>query len=199
METETNGSSYINEIDGLRAIAIISVLLFHVGFKFVAGGYLGVDIFYVISGFLITNVINNQLELDKFSFKMFYKSRVTRLFPALFAMLIAIFPWPFLLYTSSDIKDYFDSSIAVLLYVSNFYFYAKSGYFAREATLLPLLHTWSLSVEEQFYLVHPFLLFIIKSKKINKLSICLMIFITSLIYSIICDFYYPEWGFFFNI
>ena len=199
MNTNSKSCNYITELDGLRSIAIMSVLLYHVGFKFFAGGYLGVDMFYVISGFLITKVVYNQIQQEKFSFIKFYESRVNRLLPALFVMLIACLPWAFLLYNSSELKDYLDSSIAVLVYVSNYYFYTKSGYFAQTAILLPLLHTWSLAVEEQFYLIHPILLYILNrntQKQLNHLSISLMIFFISLIYSICCDVQYPEWGFF---
>lgn len=196
----SNGSNYIPELDGLRAIAVISVLLFHVGFKFIAGGYLGVDIFYVISGFLITDIVERQLQTQGFSFMRFYENRANRLLPALFAILFACLPWTFLIYDTFDRQEFMDSSIAVLCYISNFYFYSKTGYFSREAILTPLLHTWSLAVEEQFYFIHPALLWVLSWATPNKklsFSICFIFFTTSFIYSILCDIFFPEWGFFF--
>jgi peptidoglycan/LPS O-acetylase OafA/YrhL len=148
------GMQYRADIDGLRAVAVLPVVSYHAGIG-PAGGFAGVDIFFVISGFLITSIIVHDLEHHKLSLLRFYEKRIRRLFPALFAMiLITTFVASFIL-LPGDLVKYSKSAIAALAFVSNFYFYSDIGYFNESADLKPLLHTWSLGVEEQFYLLAP--------------------------------------------
>lgn len=152
---------YRKEIDGLRAIAVIPVIFFHSGIGMFSGGFVGVDVFFVISGYLITTIILNEKERGKFSILNFYERRARRILPALFfVMLFSImFAWLWLL--PDDLEDFSKSLIAVSLFISNFLFLQESGYFATASELLPLLHTWSLAVEEQFYVLFPlFLMFV---------------------------------------
>ena len=154
------GLSYRSEIDGLRAVAVLPVILFHAGLQWVPGGYVGVDIFFVISGFLITGILMRELEADQFSILNFYERRARRILPALFfvmtvtAILAAIFMLPY------ELRDFARSMIAVITFVSNFFFWSEADYFATAAERLPLLHTWSLSVEEQFYILFPVVLWL---------------------------------------
>lgn len=148
------------DIDGLRAFAILPVVFYHTGIA-CPGGFAGVDVFFVISGYLISGMIYRDLLARRFSLVDFYMRRVRRLFPALFAMLLGTTIWAVWKMLFVDLVDYGHSLRATVLYLSNIYFYGESGYFADEATILPLLHTWSLAVEEQFYLVVPVLLWVL--------------------------------------
>lgn len=152
---------YRADIDGLRAIAVWSVLLYHLRFQGFNGGFVGVDIFFVISGYLITRKIVDDLDVGTFSFKTFYLDRARRILPALFVTLSACFIVGTLLFTSDLFFGLSASLLAALLSVSNLYFEQRSGYFDISASLRPLLHTWSLGVEEQFYFFHPLALFLI--------------------------------------
>ena len=149
---------YREDIDWLRAIAVLAVVAFHFEAP-VYGGFVGVDIFFVISGFLITGIIQSELQSGTFSFARFYERRVRRLLPALYAMvaLTAIPAFHFLL--TSERAEFFRSVAAVVTFTSNFFFYFQAGYFDHAAVEKPLLHTWSLAVEEQFYLALPLVLF----------------------------------------
>jgi peptidoglycan/LPS O-acetylase OafA/YrhL len=151
-------ASYREDIDWLRAIAVLSVVAFHFETRGVYGGFVGVDIFFVISGYLITGIIQSEAASGAFSFARFYERRVRRLLPALYVMvaLTAIPTFQYLL--SSERMEFFRSVAAVVTFTSNFFFYLQSGYFDHAAVEKPLLHTWSLAVEEQFYLVLPVLL-----------------------------------------
>lgn len=146
---------YRREIDGLRAVAVVPVILFHAGLSLFSGGYVGVDVFFVISGYLITGIIFNEMLDGKFTFSGFYERRARRLLPALFLVLLCSIPAAWFLLFPSDMRDFARSLRAVPVFISNFYFYQSSGYFDGAAELKPLLHTWSLAVEEQFYLFFP--------------------------------------------
>ena len=161
--------NYRREIDGLRALAVLSVILFHAGFQTFRGGFVGVDVFLVISGYLITTIILADLEQGKFSLVNFYDRRARRILPALFLVMLVCIPfaWGFLL--PSDMKDFSRSLIAVSVFASNFFFWSESGYFDRAAEFKPLLHTWSLAVEEQFYVLFP--LFLMLFWKLGKRGI----------------------------
>lgn len=149
---------YRREIDGLRAIAVLPVILFHAGLSIFSGGFVGVDVFFVISGYLITTIILAEMEQGKFSIVNFYERRARRILPVLFfVMLLTIFgAWHFL--PPSDMKDFAQSLVAVCVFASNILFWQKSGYFDTSTELKPLLHTWSLAVEEQYYVIFPLVL-----------------------------------------
>jgi peptidoglycan/LPS O-acetylase OafA/YrhL len=152
---------YREDIDWLRAIAVLAVVAFHFEAPAVYGGFVGVDIFFVISGFLITGIIQSEVKSDSFSFARFYERRVRRLLPALYAMVVltAIPAFHYLL--TSERAEFFRSVAAVVTFTSNFFFWFQTGYFDHAAVEKPLLHTWSLAVEEQFYLALPLLLFVL--------------------------------------
>jgi peptidoglycan/LPS O-acetylase OafA/YrhL len=149
---------YREDIDWLRAIAVLAVVAFHFEAPAVFGGFVGVDIFFVISGYLITGIIQSEVKSGSFSFAQFYERRVRRLLPALYAMvaLTAIPTFHYLL--TSERQEFFRSVAAVVTFTSNFFFWFQTGYFDHAAVEKPLLHTWSLAVEEQFYLALPVLL-----------------------------------------
>lgn len=149
---------YRAEIDGLRALAVIPVIFFHAGFSFFSGGFVGVDVFFVISGYLITTIIIKELNNNTFSIKRFYERRARRILPALLLVILISSIISFVFLTRSELASYFKSVIATLLFFSNFYFYKTTPYFRSESDLEPLLHTWSLSIEEQFYIIFPILL-----------------------------------------
>ena len=152
--------SYRKEIDGLRALAVVPVLLFHAGFSIFSGGFIGVDIFFVISGYLISSIILSEHSRGSFSFGSFYKRRVRRILPALFLIIFACLPAAWLLMPPSSLESFALSIISVVLFISNFWFFSQSGYFTIISEEMPLLHTWSLAVEEQFYIFFPiFLIF----------------------------------------
>jgi peptidoglycan/LPS O-acetylase OafA/YrhL len=152
---------YRREIDGLRAIAVIPVIFFHAGIEMFSGGFVGVDVFFVISGYLITSIILKEKEQGKFSIINFYARRARRILPALFFVMLAsiLFAWLWLL--PGDLEDFSKSLAAVSLFISNFLFLQESGYFATASELIPLLHTWSLAVEEQFYVLFPLFLMLL--------------------------------------
>ena len=173
---------YRLEIDGLRALAVLPVIFFHAGLNWFGGGYVGVDIFFVISGYLITGIIINELSEQKFSLLKFYERRARRILPALYfvMMLTTLVSW-FLL-PPSYLKDFGQSLVAVSFFLSNFLFWVESGYFSSASELKPLLHTWSLAIEEQFYVIFPILLLVFwKSGIKNLLLVLAVIFISSLI------------------
>jgi len=149
---------YRREIDGLRALAVLPVVLFHAGVGAFGGGFVGVDVFFVISGYLITSIIISELASGTFTIANFYERRARRILPALVVVVLATLPaaWYWLL--PGAMREFSESIIAVFTFVSNILFWRSSGYFDTEAELKPLLHTWSLAVEEQYYLFFPLFL-----------------------------------------
>lgn len=139
---------YRPEIDGLRAIAVVPVILFHAGFPAFSGGFVGVDVFFVISGYLITSTIVKDLEEGRFSFARFYERRARRILPALFVVVIFCVPFAWALMLPQDLERFAESVASVVLFASNILFWRQSGYFEPATDLRPLLHTWSLAVEE---------------------------------------------------
>ena len=152
---------YRHEIDGLRAVAVVPVILFHAGFDVFSGGFIGVDIFFVISGYLITTILITELRSGHFSIARFYERRARRILPALFFVMLCCLPFAWLWMDPSQLEDFSQSLIAVSGFVSNIVFWRESGYFDAASELKPLLHTWSLAVEEQFYIFFPILLLVL--------------------------------------
>jgi peptidoglycan/LPS O-acetylase OafA/YrhL len=153
---------YRSEVDGLRAVAVLPVVLFHGGFELFGGGYLGVDVFFVISGYLITSIIWQDLERGRFSIRQFYERRARRILPALFAIMIACVPMAWWLLAPNDMTDFSESILAVLAFSSNVLFWSETSYFDTAGELKPLLHTWSLAVEEQYYIAFPLFLLLLR-------------------------------------
>lgn len=172
---------YRREIDGLRALAVLPVILFHAGFETFSGGFVGVDVFFVISGYLITTIILAELELGKFSIANFYERRARRILPALFFVMLACIPFAWFWLLPGDMKDFSQSLVAVSVFASNILFWRESGYFDTVTELKPLLHTWSLALEEQYYLLFP--LFLMLLWRLGKRWILVMlglVFVASL-------------------
>lgn len=148
--------TYRPEIDGLRAVAVVAVLLYHSGFSLFAGGFVGVDVFFVISGYLITgHIIREHQVTGTFEFGRFYTRRIKRLFPALVCTIFFSFILAFVLLSPQRLSDFSQSAVFAISSLSNFLFWTQADYFDASSLSKPLLHTWSLSIEEQFYLVWP--------------------------------------------
>ena len=154
-----NIRTYRPDIDGLRAVAVLLVVFFHAGFGPAPGGFAGVDIFFVISGYLITGIVAKELDAGHFTFANFYARRIKRICPALFAVLAVSSPAAFLLLIPNDLRNFGGSLASTVLFYSNWNFYTEVGYFDGPAIDKPLLHTWSLAMEEQFYFLWPLAVF----------------------------------------
>lgn len=181
----SNGIKYRPDIDGLRAIAVISVVFFHANVAMFSGGYVGVDIFFVISGFLITSIIVREIENGSFSILRFYERRFRRILPILFVVISITLLVGIVLLSPNQLKRLGASSAATSLFSSNILFYLQSGYFDSASELKPLLHTWSLAVEEQFYMVIPFLLLATHTRNANIRKILIVVLLISLLICIV--------------
>ena len=176
---------YRPDIDGLRALAVVPVVLFHLDIETFSGGYVGVDVFFVISGYLITGLIAPKVAAGSFSIIDFYERRIRRLFPALFVVFFftALAAYKFLL--PEDLREFGQSLVAATAFVSNMLFWSESGYFDSPAAYKPLLHTWSLAVEEQFYVVYPILLlFVFKVMSRHVVSVTMWIGVISFVLAV---------------
>jgi len=173
---------YRPDIDGLRALAVLIIVFFHAGFSWATGGFVGVDVFFVISGYLITRNIIYEIEKGTFSFSAFYIRRIRRLFPALFFTASLVLIMGYLFFSASDFERLGHSLLYAILSVSNFFFWNETGYFNAASEFKPLLHTWSLSIEEQFYLIWPALLLILYF--IRKRYVAIAFFIAAIISSL---------------
>jgi peptidoglycan/LPS O-acetylase OafA/YrhL len=151
---------YRPEIDGLRALALLAVIFYHAGFDWFRGGFVGVDVFFVISGFLITSIIITAQTEGTFSLIEFYERRARRILPALMVVMLACWPFAWAWMFPFQMQDFSESLMAVSLFVSNIFFGSESGYFASGVKMKPLLHTWSLAIEEQYYLFFPLFLMV---------------------------------------
>lgn len=166
---------YRPDIDGLRAIAVLSVVFYHAGIKIFSGGFVGVDVFFVISGFLITKLIIQEVYSGQFSLTNFYERRIRRIFPALFMTIVLTTAIGTYLFDSNVFFEFSKSLLAMTFFTSNILFWTEIGYFDAPSYLKPLLHTWSLAVEEQFYIFFPLLILIIFRFFKNKLKLTLII------------------------
>jgi len=177
---------YRSDIDGLRAVAIVPIVLFHAGLKAISGGFVGVDVFFVISGFLITSIILRDMELQRFSIVEFYRRRILRIFPALFLMLVVVLLVGAVTMLPTEVRGLGESAAAAAGFISNIFFYNDADYFAGSADLKPLLHTWSLGVEEQFYVFFPLILLAIRrlpgpSVRLGVLGLCILSVVVAVI------------------
>ena len=176
---------YRPDIDGLRAVAVIPVVLYHAGEQFFSGGYVGVDVFFVISGFLIAGIIAREIENDSFSLVNFYERRARRILPALFVVIGATLAAGWVIAWPNNYIEIGESALATVFFSSNFYFWQSTDYFATAAEYRPLLHTWSLAVEEQFYIFFPLLLILLATLPRTRLVAYLAaIFVISLAMSV---------------
>lgn len=188
--------AYRPDIDGLRAIAVLLVVFHHAFPQFLKGGFIGVDLFFVISGFLISTIIFQNLEQGTFSFLDFYKRRVKRIFPALCLVLLASFVCGWFLLLPADYKQLGKHMAAGAAFVSNFAFWNESGYFDSGSKLKPLLHLWSLGIEEQYYIFWPLMVWFLWKRHVNLLKICLALFVISFAINIITAKSYPVAAFY---
>ena len=173
---------YRREIDGLRALAIIPVILFHAGFQSFSGGYVGVDIFFVISGYLITTILASELRDGTYSIVGFYERRARRILPALFAMLAISLPFAYALLNPADLRAFAKSLLGAVVFMANITAYLQSGYFDAASDIKPLMHLWSLAIEEQYYVFFPLLLaFLWRFGKPKVLALVLVITLLSLL------------------
>lgn len=191
--------SYRADIDGLRALSVIFVILFHADFEWIAGGFIGVDVFFVISGFLITRSIDKEMLNGVFSFKSFYLRRIRRIIPVLvFVMIVVTIPAVILLF-ALDLESYSRTVLHTMLSTNNFHLWANGrNYFVGNTELMPLMHTWSLSVEEQFYLLWPAILLLLH-RYLNikrRLIFIIMFIILGLGLSVFLANYYPKGAYF---
>ncbi|MET0265274.1 MAG: acyltransferase, partial [Duganella sp.] len=170
---------YRPDIDGLRAIAVLAVVAFHAFPNIVKGGFIGVDVFFVISGYLISLIIFENLDQGTFSFTEFYTRRVKRIFPALILVLVACFAFGWFALPADDFKQLGKHIAAGAGFISNFVLWNEAGYFDNSAETKPLLHLWSLGIEEQFYIVWPLLLWCAWKRKFNLLTITVLVAIIS--------------------
>jgi peptidoglycan/LPS O-acetylase OafA/YrhL len=186
--TDGDTSTYRPEIDGLRAISVLLVIAFHFGMPGLSGGFIGVDVFFVISGYLITDIILREMEEGTFTVIGFYERRMKRIFPALLTMIVVTLAGAVFFLTPGDYATVARSAIRAVLSVSNIFFYRHTGYFDQAAELQPMLHTWSLGVEEQFYFVWPLLLLAIftmtKGKQQIIAGICACLALGSFVWSV---------------
>lgn len=171
--------NYRREIDGLRAVAVLPVILFHAGFDSFSGGFVGVDVFFVISGYLITTIILTEIEQGKFSLVNFYERRARRILPALFFVMFACIPFAWFWLLPSEMRNFSQSLVAVSIFASNIFYGRQIGYFASPAEMEPLLHTWSLAVEGQYYILFP--VFFVLIWRLGKDFIFYIVAITAVI------------------
>lgn len=178
---------YRPDIEGLRAVAVLGVVLFHLGWRRLSGGFAGVDVFFVISGFVITRMVSDEIAHGQFSFGRFYRRRIFRIVPALLVTIACTTVATFVLFSPDRLMSYSRSAIGALLSFSNIVFWSEAGYFDVASDLKPLLHTWSLGIEEQFYLIWPAVLFLVcrdldpRGKSTRPLRVILLLSVTSLL------------------
>lgn len=192
----TKRTSYKSEIDGLRAFAVLSVVAFHAFPSLVTGGFIGVDVFFVISGFLISTHIFESFLSNQFSFVDFFSRRIRRLFPALILVMACslLFAW-FVLFPD-EYKQLGKHIVSGTLFFSNFVFVSEAGYFDNAAETKPMLHLWSLAVEEQFYIIWPFLLWLAWKRKFNLLNLTIAVTVLSFCFNLYFVKKYPTPVFF---
>src|SRR5476649_1669486 len=196
MSTPSASSPNRPDIDGLRAVAVLIVVGFHACPQFDPSGFIGVDIFFVISGYLISTIVLRQLSAGRFSFLDFYGRRARRLLPALLAVLVACLVAGWLLLLPREFKEFGRHVAAAAAFVPNIMLWHESGYFDTSASAKPLLHLWSLGIEEQFYLLWPLLLVAIPRGKGRMLALTALLAVISFAYSVYATDHQPVAAFF---
>ena len=198
-EEKLSHPKYRPDIDGLRAVAVLSVVAFHAFPRWMPGGFIGVDIFFVISGFLISTIIFENLEKNTFSFLGFYARRVRRIFPALLMVLIFSYAFGWIALFADEYKQLGKHIAAGAGFVSNLVLWSESGYFDNSSDTKPLLHLWSLGIEEQFYIVWPFVLWLAWKKRFNLVTLIALVWFASFYLNIqgvkkdvVATFYSPQ-------
>lgn len=191
--------NYRPDIDGLRAVAVLAVVAFHAFPSWIRGGFIGVDVFFVISGYLISTIIFENLDKGTFSFSEFYTRRIKRIFPALLLVLITCIAFGWFTLLADEYKQLGKHIAAGAGFISNFTLWNETGYFDNSAETKPLLHLWSLGIEEQFYIVWPLLLWFAWKRKFNLLTITIVVAIASFVLNIkgikhdmVATFYSPQ-------
>lgn len=181
---------YYPTIDGLRAIAVLSVVIFHFFPKLLTGGYVGVDVFFVISGYLVTGIIKKEIESHKFSILNFYKKRINRLFPSLLLVCLVVFVFALVFLLAAELKILSYHLFSSLSFFSNILYFFEAGYFDKSSELKPLLHMWSLNLEEQFYFFWPWvLLVLVKFCSKNKSTMIKLLYVICSISFLLCVYY----------
>jgi peptidoglycan/LPS O-acetylase OafA/YrhL len=189
-------AAYRADIDGLRALAVLAVVLFHAYRRQVTGGFIGVDVFFVISGYLISGIIWNELERGAFSFTGFYARRIRRLFPALIPVLLASLAYGWFVLLPSEYAALGLDALGGAGFISNILLSQEAGYFDRAAVVKPLLHLWSLGVEEQFYIVWPLALWLLRRTGLNRVIFLTTVVVSSFVASVMLVRHDPADAFF---
>jgi peptidoglycan/LPS O-acetylase OafA/YrhL len=189
---------YRRDIDGLRTVAVLPVVFGHAGLSLFSGGFVGVDVFFVISGFLITGILLREIEAGAFSLIGFYERRARRILPALFVVMAVCLAMAWFTWSPMRLEDLGTASIATLLFASNILFWIQeSDYFASEVLREPLLHTWSLAIEEQFYLFFPLLLWVLAGQTRRRVvAVILALAGMSFVFSVWATYHRPVVGFY---
>lgn len=193
----TDSMKYRADIDGLRSVAVLPVVLYHAGFHGLSGGFVGVDVFFVISGFLITTIIAGEIAQGRFSLVRFYEKRARRILPALTVVVLSCFAVGWFVLLPEEFRDLGQSALATALFLSNAYFNMTLDYFGQSAEFAPLLHTWSLAVEEQFYLFFPPLLMLLALRPSWRLSwVVAVLSVLSFVAAVVMLPMQPDWVFY---
>jgi peptidoglycan/LPS O-acetylase OafA/YrhL len=188
---------YRPAIDGLRAVAVLAVFLFHLNHHWLPGGFAGVDVFFVISGYLITSIVFRDFERKSFSFGRFYQRRVARLLPSFFTVALSTIVAASFIYTSHDLASAGATLSAAAASIANFKFMFQGNYFVLSPDAQPFLHCWSLSVEEQFYLLFPAMfLFVDWKARKHRTAILLALCVASLLFGVVLTHFRPQWAFY---
>lgn len=190
--------NYQPHIDGLRAIAVLSVLVFHLDKSWLPGGFVGVDIFFVISGYLITSILTREIDQKRFSLKHFYTRRIKRILPVYFTVAASSLITGIIILAPSELIKVAESLLASVVFLSNYYFYFNVGYFGGQADLMPLIHMWSLAVEEQFYIFWPIVLMILAAiaSPLWRTVVIWAIFLSSFIISLMLSSSHPDFSYY---
>jgi peptidoglycan/LPS O-acetylase OafA/YrhL len=188
---------YRPAIDGLRALAVLSVFIFHLNHNWLRGGFVGVDVFFVISGYLITSIIYKECQKESFSLSKFYQRRIARIFPAFFTVALATLAGASFIYSPQDMASAGANLAAAALSVANLKFMMQGNYFEISPDAQPFLHYWSLSVEEQFYIFFPLLLLLLFKFARKHLALALgVLCVGSFVASVVVTYWKPVWAFY---